>query len=267
MEQRRGSGWNTRPDGCVAGCVLVEIWSDIVCPWCYIGKRRFESALDRFEHADEVEVRWRSFELDPQAPARRPGTVTEHLAGKYGMSIDEARDRLESLNQLAAADGLDYDLAETKGGNTLAAHRLIHLGYEHGADLGGQLKEALLHSYFVERLPVSEPDVLIELGARAGLDRAELEDLLAGDRFAGDVRADEAEAAALGCTGVPFFVFDRAFAVAGAQDSEVFLLAMRRAWDRTHPHVAVGAGVPSPNRGGAGAAGAAGASEDDACAS
>jgi len=225
----------------------VEIWSDVVCPWCYIGKRRFESALARFEHAEEVEVRWRSFELDPRAPFRRDGTLAEHLAAKYGMSVEDAAARLESLDQLAAADGLDYDLAQTKGGNTFAAHRLIHLGNEQSLEVGGQVKEALLHAYFVERRPVSEPDVLVEVGVRAGLDRAEVEAVLAGDRFAGEVRADEAEAAALGATGVPYFVFDRAFAVPGAQDSEVFLQTLRRAWDRSHPPaMSVGAGEATP---------------------
>lgn len=215
--------------------MLVEIWSDVVCPWCYIGKRRFESALARFDHADEVEVRWRSFELDPNAPFRRSGTMAEHLAAKYGMTVEQAGERLESLNQLAADDGLVYDLAATKGGNTLAAHRLIHLGYHHDAETGGRVKEALLYAYFTELQPVSEPEVLVEVGEKAGLDRSEVQDLLDGDRYTDEVRADEAEASSLGASGVPFFVFDRAFAVPGAQDPEVFLQTLHRAWDRAHP--------------------------------
>ena len=215
--------------------MLVEIWSDIVCPWCYIGKRRFESALSRFEHADQVEVRWRSFELDPHAPFRRSGTMAEHLAAKYGMTVEEAGARLESLDQMAAAEGLRYDLARTRGGNTFAAHRLIHLAYERDTATGGALKEALLHAYFTDLLPVSEPDVLIDVAAGVGLDRDELAAVLESDRFAGEVRRDEAEAAALGCTGVPFFVIDRAFAVPGAQDAETFLTVLRRAWARSHP--------------------------------
>ena len=220
--------------------MLVEIWSDIVCPWCYIGKRRFESALARFEHAEEVEVRWRSFELDPNAPFRRPGTMASHLAAKYGMSVQDAHARLAGMDQMAAAEGLDYDLAETKGGNTFAAHRLIHLANERG--VGDQLKEALLHAYFVERVAISDPEVLLEVGLSCGLDRAEVAALLDGDRFADAVRADEAEASELGATGVPFFVFDRAFAVPGAQDPEVFLQTMRRAWSRSHPPAVVAAG-------------------------
>jgi predicted DsbA family dithiol-disulfide isomerase len=222
--------------------MLVEIWSDIVCPWCYIGKRRFESALARFEHADEVEVRWRSFELDPRAPFRRPGTMAEHLAAKYGLAVEEARARLVDVDQLGAAEGLDYRLADTKGGNTFAAHRLLHLGYEHGADVGNQLKEALLHAYFVDRVAISEPEVLLEVGVGAGLDRDEVAALLDGDRFAAAVRQDEAVASELGATGVPFFVFDAAFAVPGAQDPEVFLQTLRRAWSRSHPPAVVAAG-------------------------
>jgi predicted DsbA family dithiol-disulfide isomerase len=231
----------------------VEIWSDVVCPWCYIGKRRFEAALARFEHADQVEVRWRSFELDPTAPFRRSGTMSEHLAAKYGMSVEEAADRLENLDALAAADGLTYDLAHTQGGNTFDAHRLIHLGYERDGATGAAVKEALLHAYFTDLQPVSEPEVLIGIGVAAGLDRDEIVKTLETDRFAAEVRQDEADAAALGCTGVPFFVIDRAFAVPGAQDSETFLITLRRAWERSHPietvtaPAAEGVGVCGPD--------------------
>jgi predicted DsbA family dithiol-disulfide isomerase len=212
----------------------VEIWSDIVCPWCYIGKRRFESAFERFEHADEVEVRWRSFELDPHAPFRRSGTMAEHLAAKYGTTVEQATARLELMDRLAEQEGLIYDLAHTQGGNTFDAHRLIHLGYERDVSTGATVKEALLDAYFTQLRPVSEPEVLQEIGEKAGLDPDEVAQLLDGDRFAGEVRQDEAEAAALGCTGVPFFVIDRAFAVPGAQDADTFLAVLRRAWERSH---------------------------------
>jgi predicted DsbA family dithiol-disulfide isomerase len=156
--------------------VLVEIWSDVVCPWCYIGKRRFESALGQFEHADEVEVQWRSFELDPRAPVERSGDTAAHLSHKYGMSLDQARARLHSLDELAAAEGLAFRLPDTKGGNTLAAHRLIHLGQEHG--IGDEVKESLLHAYFVEGKPMGDTGVLVEIGEQAGLARAEVVELL-----------------------------------------------------------------------------------------
>jgi len=217
--------------------VLVEIWSDVVCPWCYIGKRRFEAALERFEHSDEVEVRWRSFELDPRAPFRRPGTMAEHIAAKYVLSYDDAAARLESMNRLAARDGLSYDLARTQGGNTFDAHRLIHLGYEAGDATGAAVKEALLDAYFTRLQPVSEPDVLVEVGSKVGLDESDVRAMLESDRFAAEVRADELDAANLGCTGVPFFVIDRAFAIPGAQEPETFLVTLERAWNRSHPSV------------------------------
>jgi predicted DsbA family dithiol-disulfide isomerase len=215
--------------------VLVEIWSDIVCPWCYIGKRRFEAALERFDHRGEVEVRWRSFELDPRAPFRRPGTMVDHIAAKYGMSVEDAAARLEALNSLAAQDGLTYDLARTQGGNTFDAHRLVHLGYESGPATGAAVKEALLKAYFVDLLPVSEPDVLVEVGTSAGVDTDDIRKTLDSDRFSAEVRADELDAANLGCTGVPFFVIDRAFAIPGAQDADTMLLTLERAWARSHP--------------------------------
>lgn len=221
----------------------VEIWSDVVCPWCYIGKRRFEAALENFEHQDEVEVRWRSFELDRNAPFRRSGRMAEHLARKYGMTVEQAEERLDSMNRLAAAEGLSYDLARTQAGNTFDAHRLVHLGYEKGSQTGAAVKEALLKTYFVDLEPISEPEVLQRVGKSVDLDAEEVSALLDSDRFADEVRADEAAATELGCTGVPFFVFDRAFAVPGAQDPATILAVMRRAWDRSHP-VEV---VESPN--------------------
>jgi predicted DsbA family dithiol-disulfide isomerase len=234
--------------------MLVEIWSDIVCPWCYIGKRRFESALARFEHADEVEVRWRSFELDPRAAERRQGTMAEHLAAKYGMSVEDASARLGAMDQLAAQDGLHYDLARTQGGNTFDAHRLIHLGYEKDSATGAALKEALLHAYFEELQPIGDPEVLTEIGVHVGLDRDDVVKTLQSDRFAAEVREDEADAQALGCTGVPFFVFDRAFAIPGAQDPETILITLRRAWERSNP------------TGQTPAVGVAGMCTDDSCA-
>jgi predicted DsbA family dithiol-disulfide isomerase len=203
-----------------------------VCPWCYIGKRRFEAALEEFEHADQVEVRWRSFELDPTAPFRRSGNMADHLAAKYGMTREDAENRLQNLNELAAADGLKYDLARTQGGNTLDAHRLIHLAYEQDPATGGAMKEALLKAYFEDLQPISEPDVLAAVATSVGLDHDDVVKTLDSDRFTGDVRQDEAEAAALGCTGVPFFVIDRSFAIPGAQDVDTIKLILERAWKR-----------------------------------
>ena len=211
----------------------VEIWSDVVCPWCYIGKRRFEKALAEFEHADEVTVTWRSFELDPRAPFLPGRSMAEQLAAKYGRTLPQAEEMLAHMDAMAAGEGLDFDLARTTGGNTFDAHRLLHLAGSLGR--GQEMKEALLHTYFVERVPVSEHDVLRRVATGVGLPAAEVDDVLAGDRFADAVRADEAEAAELGCTGVPFAVVDRTFAVPGAQEPDTFLAVLRRAWDRSRP--------------------------------
>lgn len=221
--------------GGVDAAMQVEIWSDVVCPWCYLGKRRFEAALGRFEHADQVEVRWRSFELDPHAPLARTGTMAEHLASKYAMTVEAARERLAQLDALAAAEGLPYQLARTRGGNSFDAHRLVHLGYEQDAATGAAVKEALLHAYFVDLQPVGDHGALTEAAVGVGLDPGEVRQVLAGDRFADQVHADERQAAELGCTGVPFFVVDRALAVPGAQDADTLLATLRRAWARSHP--------------------------------
>lgn len=232
--------------------MLVEIWSDVVCPWCYIGKRRFEQALARFEHGDEVAVRWRSFELDPGAPRERRGSMAEHLAAKYHMTVAQAGDQLQRLDAMAAEEGLRYDLAHTRGGNTFDAHRLVHLGYARDAGTGSAVKEAMLHAYFTDLQPVGDPEVLVAVAVGAGLDEAEVRATLASDRFADDVRRDEQQAAELGCTGVPFFVVDRRLAVPGAQDADTLLAVLRRAWDRRQQVEVVG--------------GAAAACEGDACA-
>jgi predicted DsbA family dithiol-disulfide isomerase len=214
--------------------MLVEIWSDVVCPWCYIGKHRFEAALARFEHAAEVDVRWRSFELDPRAPLRRTRSYAEHVAGKYGMAVEEAEARLVAMNDMAAAEGLRMDLGRTNGGNTLAAHRLVHLAAAQDPALAGALEEALFEAYFTELRAIGDAEVLLEVAVATGLPEAEVEALLASDRFVQEVRHDEQQAAELGCTGVPFSVFDRKLAVPGAQDPETFLAVLRRVWAKSH---------------------------------
>jgi predicted DsbA family dithiol-disulfide isomerase len=217
----------------------VEIWSDIACPWCYIGKRRFESALERFEHPDQVEVQWRSFELDPAAPAVRPGGVVEHLATKYGQTPAAARAMVTNIEQVAAGEGLEFHMERTAGGNTFDAHRLLHLALERGRQ--DELKEALLHGYFTGGRPVADRSALTETAVGVGLDRAEVEAVLDGQDYAEAVRDDEAQAHALGISAVPFFVLDRKYGVAGAQPAELILDALRRAWTDTHPLERIGA--------------------------
>jgi predicted DsbA family dithiol-disulfide isomerase len=210
------------------GAVRVDIWSDVVCPWCYIGKRRLERALADFEHADEVEVQWRSFELDPRAPAVREGDPAARLARKYGLSIDQAREANQRLTALAAAEGLAYRLEAVHSGNSFNAHRLIHLGGQRG--LQDQVKERFFAAYFCEGQPIGDADVLLSQAIAAGLDGAEVKDVLDGDAYADAVRADEAEAAAREITGVPYFLVDGRFAIPGAQEPDTMLAILRRAW-------------------------------------
>lgn len=206
----------------------VEIWSDIICPWCYIGKRRFEAALEQFAHKDQVEVIWRSFELDPDAPAHRQGSLEELLARKYGMDRMQARAANVRLSSLAAAEGLEYHLEAAQPGNTFAAHRLLHLAAERGVQPA--LKERLLHGYFTEGAAIGDPATLLRLAAEAGLDPAEARAALEGGAYADQVRDDEQLGVDLGCEGVPFLVIDRAYGVAGAQPTEVLLQALQQAW-------------------------------------
>ena len=207
----------------------VEIWSDIACPWCYVGKRRFEAALAGYEHRDDVTVTWRSFELDPSAPPERGVSGAEHLAAKYGLGVEQARARQAQLAALAAADGLDLRFDLARGDNTFDAHRLVHLAAAHGAQ--DAMKERLMRAYLTEGALVSDRETLARLAADAGLPADEVAELLAGDRFAADVRDDERTGAALGITAVPFFVVDRTFGAAGAQPPEVLRAVLDRAWE------------------------------------
>jgi predicted DsbA family dithiol-disulfide isomerase len=207
----------------------VEIWSDVVCPWCYIGKRRFERAVASFGHPGEVTVTYRSFELDPDAPAQRTGSHAEHLAGKYGMTVAQAEQAGQQMTQRAADEGLEFRFDLMRGGNTFDAHRLLHLAAAHGRQ--EELKERLLRANFTEGLPIADQPTLARLAVEAGLPAGEVQALLDGDAYADKVRADEYQAARYGITGVPFFVADGKYAVSGAQPPEVLLQFLERAYD------------------------------------
>jgi predicted DsbA family dithiol-disulfide isomerase len=211
----------------------VEIWSDLACPWCYIGMRRFEVALARFEHRDEVEVTWRSFELDPGAPAAPEGDRVERLARKYGTTREVAEERQRQIEELAAADGLEMSFELVRDGNTFDAHRVLHLAAAHG--LQDAVNERLFRARFAEGALLSEHAELERLGADAGLLPTEVSELLAGDRFADAVRADERAAAELGITAVPFYVVDRRMGASGAQPPEVFDQLLERGWAARSP--------------------------------
>ena len=216
----------------------VEIWSDVVCPWCYIGKRRFEAALASFPEREQVEVIWRSFELDPDAPRRSPETLNELLAHKMRAPVERVAAAQARLTALAADEGLDYHLDRAQHGNTFDAHRLIHLAAEHGRQ--GEMKEQLMHAYFSDGKAIGEPDTLVEVGSSVGLDAEEVRGALDSGAYADAVRADERRAAQLGISGVPFFVFDGRYAVSGAQPTDVFRSVLQRVWAESKPLTLVG---------------------------
>ncbi|MDQ0187644.1 DsbA family protein [Cytobacillus kochii] len=198
----------------------VEIWSDIACPFCYIGKRKFEHALDGFNQKDEVEVVYKSFQLDPNAPQNTTETMNQMLAKKYGQSVEQVEQMQKQVTVQANEVGLDYHLNDAKMTNTLDAHRLIHLAKEKGKM--SEMKEQLLKSYFVEGKHVGEIESLVEIAAAVGLDKEEVTSVLASDQYKKEVEVDMQEGVQLGVQGVPFFVFNRKYAVSGAQPSNVF---------------------------------------------
>jgi predicted DsbA family dithiol-disulfide isomerase len=212
--------------------VKVEIWSDVVCPWCYVGKRHFEEALSEFGHADDVELVWRSFELDPNSPTLVGLPMSQILERKYGMTPGQAEAANERMTGLAAELGLEYHLDQVQAGNTFDAHRLIHLAARHG--LGDAMKERLFAAYFTEGLAVGDRPTLAKLASEVGLDLHEVETALDSDEFSAEVRDDEARAAALGVRGVPFYVIDETYGISGAQPADVLLGAMERAWTESH---------------------------------
>jgi predicted DsbA family dithiol-disulfide isomerase len=206
----------------------VDIWSDIVCPWCYIGNSRFTRALADFEHRDQVDVAYRSFELDPSIPEGQATPILDLLAAKYGMSPAQAQQAESRVAGLAAAEGLDFTVDRAMG-NTFDAHRLVHLGSDH--NLAGRVVQTLYHAYFGEGRPVFGTDALVGLAEDAGLDPGQARQALSDGSYGDAVRADEDQASKLGIGGVPFCVLDGRYAVSGAQPEETFALALRKAWE------------------------------------
>jgi len=208
----------------------VEVFVDVICPWCYIGARRLEQALEQFDHGDEVEVVWRSFELDPSAPPSDESVTTvEHLAASKRMPAEQVLEMVERVEAVARGEGLECNLEEAHPGNTFDAHRLLHLALDRG--LQGALKARLDRASFVEGVPVSDHEALASLAVEVGLDEAEVREVLAGDRYAEAVRADERWAHQQGISGVPFFVVDGRVAVSGAQGADALLAAIAQARD------------------------------------
>jgi predicted DsbA family dithiol-disulfide isomerase len=210
--------------------VKIEIWSDVVCPWCYIGKRRLEDALRDFEHADEVEITWRSFQLNPETP---PGTAVptlDYLAGRFGPESGAMTTRVA---ELAKTEGLDFDFGAALTVNTLDAHRLLHLAADLG--VGAAAEERLLRAHFTEGADLSDHETLARLAGEVGLDPDRARAVLAGTEYDAEVRADLNEARRPGISGVPFFVFDRRYGISGAQPAETFGQALRTAFAAEDP--------------------------------
>jgi predicted DsbA family dithiol-disulfide isomerase len=211
----------------------VEIWSDVVCPWCYLGKRRFEQALSDFEHRDDVQVVYRSFELDPSAPAGVTTPTLDRLADKYGMTPEQASQAQRQMEQRAAGDGLTFRMASLRSGNTRDAHRLIQLAKDRGRQ--AEMVERLHRAHFTDEDSVFDHEALTRLAVEAGLDQGDVTDVLASDAYGDHVNTDEAMANALGATGVPLFVIDRKYGISGAQPAGTITQVLERAWREAEP--------------------------------
>lgn len=211
----------------------VEVWSDFACPYCYIGKQRLETALEGFEHKDDVEVVFKSFELDPRAPRHVEHDVHDMLAVKYGMSRQQAIAMNQNLGDQAREAGLAFHFDTLKLTNTFDAHRLAQFAAEQGK--ADAMTRELFQAYFTDSKHLGDHETLADLAVKAGLDRSEVLRMLAGNGYAGQVRTDEEEAQQLGVTGVPFFVIDRKYAVSGVQPSDAFLQALKTVWNESQP--------------------------------
>lgn len=212
----------------------IEIWSDVVCHWCYIGKRRLEKALATFPH--EVEIVWHSYQLDPGSPTEAVDTVADYLGRKYGGGEAAGRAMVDRVEAVAAGEGMIWRHSQSLRVNTLDAHRLLHAALADGGPrLQGDLKEQLLKAYFADARNVADHAVLREIAIGAGLNEARVDAVLGSTEFTDEVWNDQQEAASLGATGVPFFVIDRTFGIAGAEAAEVFSDVLHRAWEDAHP--------------------------------
>ena len=205
----------------------VQIWSDVMCPFCYIGKRRFEDALQQFEHNADVEIEWKSFQLNPDLKTDTSLNVTEYLADIKGITIDHARQMNDQVTQMAAEVGLAYDFDKAVVANSFDAHRFAHLAKQNG--LGDEAEEILFRSYFTEGKNIADHTILTDLGEEIGLDKAETEQTLTTNKYAVNVQQDIAQAQQLGIRGVPFFVMDNKYGVSGAQAVPVFLQTLQKA--------------------------------------
>lgn len=207
----------------------IQIWSDIMCPYCYIGKRRIEGALEQFEHKNAVEIEWKSFQLDSNFIASEDDDMAEHLATKYQKDKQWAQEMMDSMTENAKNSGLDFHFEKAVMANSFNAHRLLHLAKKH--NLSNELEELLFKAYLTDGKDVNNLTTLSELGLQAGLDITEIEAVLQSDTYAKEVKEDILEAQSIGVQGVPFFVLDNKYAVSGAQHVETFVKTLEKVWE------------------------------------
>jgi predicted DsbA family dithiol-disulfide isomerase len=207
----------------------VEIWSDVMCPFCYIGKRRFENALQGFEHKDEIEIEWKSFQLNPDMKTDPSTNIDQYLADVKGFTIDHARQLNAHVTQMAAEAGLTYNFDKAVVANSFNAHRYSHLAKKHG--LGIEAEEQLFKAYFTDGKNIDDTDTLIQLGTELGITTNEVKQTLESDAYADEVRHDIAEAQYLGIQGVPFFVLNNKYGISSAQAVPVFEQTLQKAFD------------------------------------
>ncbi|RAK00086.1 putative DsbA family dithiol-disulfide isomerase [Larkinella arboricola] len=206
----------------------VEIWSDVMCPFCYIGKRKFEAALEQFAHKEAVEVVWKSFQLNPAMETQPDRNISEYLAETKGWTVGYARQMNDYVTQMAAEVGLHYDFDKAVVANSFDAHRLVQLAKKYGK--GDAMEERLFKAYFTEGLNTADHATLLKLGTDIGLDADEVKQVLTSDQYTGEVKRDISESRQIGVTGVPFFVFNHKYAVSGAQAPETFLGALNKSF-------------------------------------
>jgi predicted DsbA family dithiol-disulfide isomerase len=208
--------------------MVVEIWSDVMCPWCYIGKRRFEGALSRFGNRDQIEVTWRSFQLNPDLKTDPTKNINSYLAEIKGWTLEHARQMNDRVSSLAREEGLDYHFDKAVLANSFDAHRFMQLAKKY--NLGNEAEERLFRAYFTEGKNIADHSTLIQFGNEIGLHEDEVRQMLDSDRYAEEVVAEVEEAAKLGSRGVPFYVLNRRYGISGAQPSDVFLETLEQAF-------------------------------------
>jgi len=207
----------------------IQIWSDVMCPFCYIGKRKIEEALSQFENKESVAIEWKSFQLDPSFVATPNESIVDHLAEKYRKDTDWAQTMIENMTENAKRSGLDFHFENAILANSLNAHRFLHLAKKY--KLSNEVKESLFKAYLTDGKNVNDWDTLKNIGSEVGLDITEIEQLIDSNAYTKEVLQDQQEAQAIGISGVPFFVFDNKYAVSGAQSTDVFLKTLEKTWE------------------------------------